>query len=96
MTTSVASTTAHGLPRFWPRRVFYGWMIVFISFAASMMSSGIAGYGSGAFIRILSDPVQGMGWSRAAISAVSLFRNFATLFAAPVLGRYADRRRGPQ
>lgn len=96
MEADVVQSRGAGLPAFWPRRVFYGWMIVFISFLASMLSSGIAGYGFGAFIRILSDPVRGPGWSRSAISLVSVFRNFGTVFAAPVLGRYADRRRGPQ
>jgi MFS family permease len=96
MATAATGEKGARPPRIWPERIFYGWMIVFISFLASMLSSGIASYGFGAFIRILSDPARGPGWSRASISLVSVFRNFSTLFAAPVLGRFADRKRGPQ
>ncbi len=84
------------IPRFWPKRIFYGWMIVFISFWDSMLSAGIGSYGFGVFIRILSSSELGMGWSRAAISAVALIRMVTTMALAPLLGRYADRRNGPR
>ncbi len=98
METGVAQAWGAGLPRLWPRRVFYGWMIVFISFWDSMLTAGIGGYGFGVFLRFLSSPVVdgGMGWSRGAISFVAMIRMFTTMGVAPVLGRFVDRRRGPQ
>ena len=61
-----------------------------------MLTAGIGNYGFGVFIRILSSPELGMGWSRTAISAVAVVRMFTTMALAPLLGRYADRRNGPR
>ncbi len=81
-------------PRF-ARRLpfFYGWVIVLVSFWSSMLTSGITTYGFSVFMRFLSAD---LGWSRGAISGVALVRTIASMAAGPVLGKYADRPRGPQ
>ena len=96
MATTTPVERGSGVPRFWPKRVFYGWMIVFISFWDSMLTAGIGNYGFAVFMRILSSSSPGLGWSRAAISAVTLVRMLTTMVLAPLLGRYADRRNGPR
>ena len=81
------------LPRFWPKRFFYGWVIVFISFWDSMLTAGIQSYGFSVFLPVLSNH---FGWSRGAISAVQLIRMVTTMIAAVFLGRFADQRHGPR
>ena len=86
MSTSSNSQIVGKIPSFWPKRVFYGWSIVFVSFWDSMLTAGIGGYGFGVFMRHLSSPSGGLGWSRGAISWVALIRMVTTLILSPVVG----------
>lgn len=96
MSTSSNSQIVGKIPSFWPKRVFYGWSIVFVSFWDSMLTAGIGGYGFGVFMRHLSSPSGGLGWSRGAISWVALIRMITTLILSPVVGKFADTRDGPR
>ena len=73
-------------------RFFYGWVIVAIIFATSMVTAGISGYGLPFFLKPMSEE---FGVSRAEFSAVTLFR-LGALRLIPFLGVLADKKHGPR
>ena len=72
------------------RRIYYGWLIVLVTFLSSMISAGLTGYGLAFFIIPMS---MALNVSRAAFSAVTLFR-LAALPLIPFLGILVDKRHG--
>ena len=72
------------------RRIYYGWLIVLVTFLSSMISAGLTGYGLAFFIIPMS---RALNVSRAAFSAVTLFR-LAALPLIPFLGILVDKRHG--
>lgn len=71
---------------------FYGWIIVTITFFASMITAGIAGWGLSFFIIPMGED---LGVSRAGFSSITLFRLVA-LPIVPILGVLVDRKHGPR
>ena len=80
------------LERFIGRRFFYGWTIVSITFMASMITAGIAGWGLSFFIIPMSED---LGVSRGEFSTITLFR-LAALPIIPLLGFLVDKKHGPR
>ena len=74
------------------QRFFYGWAIVAIAFATSMITSGIGGYGLSFFVIPMSED---LGASRTEFSSISLFRLVALPFIS-LLGLLADKKHGPR
>lgn len=74
------------------KRLFYGWVIVGITFVTSMLTAGITGYGLALFIVPMS---AALGVSRGAFSSITLFR-LIVFPVVPFIGRLVDRRQGPR
>ena len=72
--------------------VFYGWMILCLTFTSSMITTGISGYGISFFVVPMSEA---LGVSRAEFSSVSLFR-LAVIPIVPFVGMMLDKREGPR
>ena len=70
--------------------VFYGWVILGITFSSNMITSGINGYGISFFVVPMSEA---LGVSRAEFSAIALFR-LAAIPLIPIIGMMLDRREG--
>lgn len=76
------------LPRLWPRRVYYGWAIVYTSFFVSIAQVPMYGPVFSVFVR----PIEAeLGWSRSTITLAFTFGSLGgSLLAAPV-GSVVDR-----
>ena len=81
-------------PPFLVRRspVFYGWVIVGLTFSTSMVTAGISGYGLSFFVVPMSEA---LGVTRAEFSSITLFR-LAAIPLVPLLGMLVDKREGPR
>lgn len=71
---------------------FYGWTIVGLTFATSMITAGISGYGLSFFVVPMSEA---LGVTRAEFSSITLFR-LAAIPIVPVLGLLVDKKEGPR
>ncbi|MSQ41234.1 MAG: hypothetical protein EXR55_06235 [Dehalococcoidia bacterium] len=69
------------------KRLFYGWVIVLVSFISSLIIGGVRGWGLPFFILPTS---QELGASRTEFSGFCLFR------LLPFLGFLVDKRHGPR
>ena len=78
--------------RLFGERFFYGWIIVFITFITSMITSGISGYGLSFFVIPMSED---LGVSRAEFAIINVFR-IALIPAIPLFGYLADKKQGPR
>ncbi|MDA1035660.1 MAG: hypothetical protein O3B65_02115, partial [Chloroflexi bacterium] len=59
--TEPEEPSTSNIPRFWPKKVFYGWAIVFTGFVASFGMVPMFGPVLGVFF----EPIQAeLGWSR--------------------------------
>ncbi len=72
--------------------VFYGWVIVGLTFSTSMVTAGISGYGLSFFVVPMSEA---LGVTRAEFSSITLFR-LAAIPLLPLLGLLVDKREGPR
>ncbi len=81
-------------PPFLVRRspVFYGWVILGITFSSNMITAGINGYGISFFVVPMSEALD---VSRAEFSAIALFR-LAAIPVIPLIGMMLDKREGPR
>ena len=68
-------------------RIYYGWLIVAITFAAAALTIGSSNYAFGLFVEPLE---RNFGWERISISASLSFMAVGSI-AAPFLGRLMDR-----
>ena len=80
------------IPRFWPRKVFYGWAIVLTGFIASFGMVPMFGPVLGVFF----EPIQAeLGWSRTelafAFTLGSMTSSISTFLFGKVIDRYGTR-----
>ena len=94
---SDADSTADGLPRILPttirgRRVYYGWYIVGVAFAVSMMSTGLQAYTLGVFLKPMEAD---LGWTRTDLSfgqtVSTICSGFVAFWIGPMLDRHGGR-----
>ena len=71
---------------------FYGWLILCLTFASSMITTGISGYGISFFVVPMGEA---LGVSRAEFSSISLLRLIA-IPLVPIAGMLLDKREGPR
>jgi len=69
-------------------RIYYGWIIVFALFIASMFNSGAVFYG---FTTIVEPISRELGWSYALISLAVSLRGIEVSLLAPIVGAVVDR-----
>lgn len=86
------ATVDHYVERLVSRRIFYGWVIVLVTFSTSMTTAGIGGSGISFFVIPMADD---LGISRTAFSGISAFR-LALLPVVPLLGFVVDMKHGPR
>ena len=85
MSTAIGSSTT--APRLWGRRVYYGWVVVGVTFATILVSSGVRS-SPGVFIYPVE---QELGWNRAAIALAVSIGLLLYGLAGPFAGRLMDR-----
>ena len=89
MSSPAPQRTVVAVPRIWPfRRTYYGWAIVFASFAAAFGEVPVFGPILGLFIQPLEEE---LGWSRATIALGFTIGSIAGSLASVVVGRFVDR-----
>ena len=71
-------------------RIYYGWVIVLITFISSMTTAGIGGYGLSFFLIPMSEA---LNVSRTEFSAITVFR-LISLPIIPIIGLFIDRKNG--
>jgi OFA family oxalate/formate antiporter-like MFS transporter len=77
------------VPRAWPfKRTYYGWAIVFASFAASLGEVPVFGPVLGVFIKPMQEE---LGWSRATIAIGFSIGSMSGSAATVIVGRLVDR-----
>lgn len=86
----------NGLSRLLPasiagREVYYGWYIVGVAFAVSMMSTGLQAYTLGVFLKPMEAD---LGWSRTDLSFGQTVSTVCSGFVAFWIGPLLDRRGG--
>jgi sugar phosphate permease len=74
------------------RRVFYGWRVLSGSVAAMTVTSGLAAFANGLYVRPLEAE---FGWSRAEVSIGFSAAILVSGLAGPLIGMWIDRR-GPR
>jgi MFS family permease len=83
-----AAAAAPGVPGWWPRRVYYGWALVWTLGVTATASYGVLLYALAAFVAPMGAE---LGWSTARITgAFSLAQLVAGAAAVPA-GRWVDR-----
>jgi MFS family permease len=84
---SIAGHVARRLP------FFYGWVVVYIGFLGVFMMGAIAFWGVPVFIGPMAEDT---GWTRGSIFGALTARFIVGAFGGLLLGRFADRKGGPQ
>lgn len=77
------------IPRWWPRRIYYGWALVITLGMTATASYGILSYAFAVFITPMGDE---LGWSKAQITGAFSVAQLVAGFTAIAVGRWVDRR----
>ena len=80
--------SAHGVPRWWPTHVYYGWAMVVTLGVTAVMSYGVLSYAFAVFITPMGAE---LGWSKAQITGAFSVGQLVMGITAIPLGRWVDR-----
>ena len=71
-----------------PRRLFYGWKMVWASFGLQVMSSSMLQQSLGAYVAVLREE---FGWGKAALAGAAVIQQVENALLGPIQGWLVDR-----